>query len=365
MPTATSSSSTSRRAASMSAPRREIYALVNKLAEAGKAVLVISSEHQELFGLCDRVLVMGEGELRGELHAGRTTARKTCFRWRMIAAKHITRKGWPEHDGDQRSPAGERQRGSISATFLQRFGTLGIFLVLVVVASLLVATSFLTKPNILNVLRQVASGAGIMAVGMLFVILTRGIDLSVGSVAALGSVLTRLFHRLFRLSASPTASCSSFSSGAACGLVTGGFVAYLQAAVLRHVARDDGDRARAVADHLGGPADPARRRRRRARRFRLRLPVRHAAAGDPDVRDLHRRRHRAQLHALRPHHHRDRLERGGGAALRHRGAALHPRRSTSSPARWRPSPASSRRAAPASARRRSASAPSSTSSRRS
>ena len=30
-------------------------------------MLVISSEHQELFGLCDRVLVMGEGELRGEL----------------------------------------------------------------------------------------------------------------------------------------------------------------------------------------------------------------------------------------------------------------------------------------------------------
>ena len=39
----------------------------------------------------------------------------------------------------------------------------------------------------MNVLRQVA-GTGIMAVGMLFVILTGGIDLSVGSVLALGSV---------------------------------------------------------------------------------------------------------------------------------------------------------------------------------
>lgn len=47
--------------------KTEIYGLVNKLAEAHKAVLVISSEHQELFGLCNRVLVMGEGELRGEL----------------------------------------------------------------------------------------------------------------------------------------------------------------------------------------------------------------------------------------------------------------------------------------------------------
>jgi ribose transport system ATP-binding protein len=47
--------------------KSEIYGIVLKLAEAGKAVLVISSEHQELFGLCDRILVMGEGRLRGEL----------------------------------------------------------------------------------------------------------------------------------------------------------------------------------------------------------------------------------------------------------------------------------------------------------
>jgi ribose transport system ATP-binding protein len=47
--------------------KTEIYTLVNQLAADGKAVLVISSEHQELFGLCDRVLVLAAGELRGEL----------------------------------------------------------------------------------------------------------------------------------------------------------------------------------------------------------------------------------------------------------------------------------------------------------
>jgi ribose transport system ATP-binding protein len=47
--------------------KTEIYALINQLADNGKAVLVISSEHQELFGLCDRVLAMSEGEIRGEL----------------------------------------------------------------------------------------------------------------------------------------------------------------------------------------------------------------------------------------------------------------------------------------------------------
>ncbi|MEY8141195.1 sugar ABC transporter ATP-binding protein [Falsihalocynthiibacter sp. CO-5D18] len=47
--------------------KTEIYSVIHRLAAEGKAVLVISSEHAELFGLCDRVLVMGEGKLRGEL----------------------------------------------------------------------------------------------------------------------------------------------------------------------------------------------------------------------------------------------------------------------------------------------------------
>lgn len=47
--------------------KTEIYGLIYKMAEEGKAVLVISSEHQELFGICDRVLVMGNGELQGAL----------------------------------------------------------------------------------------------------------------------------------------------------------------------------------------------------------------------------------------------------------------------------------------------------------
>jgi ribose/xylose/arabinose/galactoside ABC-type transport system permease subunit len=112
------------------------------------------------------------------------------------------------------------------ASLLQRFGTLGIFLVLVAVASYW-SPIFLSQGNILNVLRQVASSAGIMAVGMLFVILTRGIDLSVGSIAALGSVLTGYFVATQGFSTGMTI-VLVLLSGAACGLVTGGFVAFLK-----------------------------------------------------------------------------------------------------------------------------------------
>lgn len=45
----------------------EIYTLIRYLATLGVAVIVISSEHQELFGLCDRILVMREGEITCEL----------------------------------------------------------------------------------------------------------------------------------------------------------------------------------------------------------------------------------------------------------------------------------------------------------
>lgn len=111
-------------------------------------------------------------------------------------------------------------------SFLERFGTLGIFLVLVVVATFW-SDSFLSTGNILNVLRQVASGAGIMAVGMLFVILTRGIDLSVGSVAALGSVMTGYFMTFAGFSG-PTTILLVLLCGSACGMVTGWFIAYLR-----------------------------------------------------------------------------------------------------------------------------------------
>jgi ribose/xylose/arabinose/galactoside ABC-type transport system permease subunit len=120
----------------------------------------------------------------------------------------------------------ERSTGSKLAPILQRFGTLAIFLALVIVATVW-SDAFLTKGNILNVLRQVASGAGIMAVGMLFVILTRGIDLSVGSIAALGSVLTGHFVALSGYGTIPTILLVILAGGA-CGLFTGAFVAYLR-----------------------------------------------------------------------------------------------------------------------------------------
>ena len=45
----------------------EIYCVINELAKAGKAIIVISSEMPEIIGTCDRCYVINEGEIAGEL----------------------------------------------------------------------------------------------------------------------------------------------------------------------------------------------------------------------------------------------------------------------------------------------------------
>lgn len=45
----------------------EIYTIINKLAEDGKAIIIISSELPEILGMCDRIYVMNEGRIVGEL----------------------------------------------------------------------------------------------------------------------------------------------------------------------------------------------------------------------------------------------------------------------------------------------------------
>jgi ribose transport system permease protein len=62
-------------------------------------------------------------------------------------------------------------------------------LILITIILTIMSPSFLTTDNIFNVLRQVSINA-LIAYGMTFVILTGGIDLSVGSILALASALT-------------------------------------------------------------------------------------------------------------------------------------------------------------------------------
>jgi putative multiple sugar transport system ATP-binding protein len=51
----------------------EIYGLINRLADQGKGVVMISSELPELLGVCDRIYTVFEGRITGEMNAADAT----------------------------------------------------------------------------------------------------------------------------------------------------------------------------------------------------------------------------------------------------------------------------------------------------
>ncbi|MEU8245630.1 multiple monosaccharide ABC transporter ATP-binding protein [Nonomuraea sp. NPDC048916] len=61
----------------------EIYTIINRLADEGKAVLVISSELPELLGLCDRIYTLSQGRVTGELPRGEATQERLMYHMTM------------------------------------------------------------------------------------------------------------------------------------------------------------------------------------------------------------------------------------------------------------------------------------------
>jgi putative multiple sugar transport system ATP-binding protein len=51
----------------------EIYTIINKLADEGKAILIISSELPELLGICDRIYALSAGRITGEVDRAEAT----------------------------------------------------------------------------------------------------------------------------------------------------------------------------------------------------------------------------------------------------------------------------------------------------
>lgn len=85
------------------------------------------------------------------------------------------------------------KKWKISQGTFRRYGVFVAFVCICVVASLM-TPAFFTVQNIITILKQVSIN-GILAVGVSFVIIAGGIDLSLGSVVALAGVVTALFAR--------------------------------------------------------------------------------------------------------------------------------------------------------------------------
>jgi len=208
------------------AAKSEIYALIRGLAASGFAVVLCSSELPEILALAHRIVVFRDGRVTGTFDRAEATEEKLLAaatgssrvgigdRGSGIAGKSgatTSDSGLGPSTGSGRgecveprtpddvlvseppgappsSPPPRRQR------WFSRFGSL---LGLLAVALLAIIVSpirggrpvFLDVGNLTDILRQVAE-KGILAAGMTPVIISGGIDLSVGSVLALAATLT-------------------------------------------------------------------------------------------------------------------------------------------------------------------------------
>jgi ribose/xylose/arabinose/galactoside ABC-type transport system permease subunit len=110
---------------------------------------------------------------------------------------------------------------------LETYSLILVVFVLVVILSMVTQT-FLTRSNLLNVLRQISIN-GILAIGMTFVVLTGGIDLSVGSVVAFCGIVSAGMIRDAGLPVGVVIAISLLV-GIVLGLFNGYFVAFWNAA---------------------------------------------------------------------------------------------------------------------------------------
>jgi ABC-type sugar transport system ATPase subunit/ribose/xylose/arabinose/galactoside ABC-type transport system permease subunit len=167
--------------------RVEIYRILRQIADAGVPVVIVSSDGLELEGLCDRVVVLSRGEVVGEL-AGEQVTEEAIARAIVTATTHRR-----EEARRQRAIALRRRR---LVNFARGdYAPAAILAVVIVLLALYTNAEngrFLSAFNLTSLLTLMAALAFI-AFGQLIVIMTGGIDLSVGPLAGLLVVIAS-FH---------------------------------------------------------------------------------------------------------------------------------------------------------------------------
>jgi putative multiple sugar transport system ATP-binding protein len=68
----------------------EIYSIINELVEEGKSIIMISSELPEILGMCDRIYVMNEGRIVGEL-PGQEASQEKIMQCIMQSNKEVSK----------------------------------------------------------------------------------------------------------------------------------------------------------------------------------------------------------------------------------------------------------------------------------
>jgi ribose transport system ATP-binding protein len=163
--------------------RLELYRILREVADQGRAVIVVSSDALELQGLCDRVVVFSRGQVVTTL-TGNEVSEQNITGAALTAAKEL-----------RRSTNNERGRVRIRR-FIKGDYAPAVILAVAVLGLALYTNShngfFLGKRSVDNLL-LLASALALISFGQLIVLLTAGVDLSVGPLAGLTVVVLSFF----------------------------------------------------------------------------------------------------------------------------------------------------------------------------
>ena len=106
--------------------KRQIYALLRELAEAGAAILLFTSELPEIQLVCDRTIVVYRGAVTAEMPAAEADEPA------LLKAAHGLARWRRRHDHGRRGHGATRRRGPTGAASPRRHGwTIGVYVLLV------------------------------------------------------------------------------------------------------------------------------------------------------------------------------------------------------------------------------------------
>jgi len=188
--------------------KMEIHQLMRQLANEGRAILMISSEMPEVLGMSDRVVVLSDGRVMGELSADEATEERIL----SLAYGDSSDAGLGDGAGAARMSASGSQsvvsRGlaamEIQASRLRallgkaaanpNWAVAGVYslLLAILAVAFAVSPSFRSLQNLENIIRQ-AAVVGILAVGQTFVVLAGGIDVSVSAIITLVAIFSAAY----------------------------------------------------------------------------------------------------------------------------------------------------------------------------
>jgi len=157
------------------------------VAKTGAAVLFISSDFEELVGMCDRIAVMRKGAITTTQPAAELDVPKLMD----LATTGNAAAQAPAGSGESdplpiTAPGGIPVAGGFGA-FITRWGTIAGMAIAVATIGLM-APNFLSPTNLLDVLKQ-GSLLAFVAVGLTAVLVAGGFDMSAGAVNQLAANL--------------------------------------------------------------------------------------------------------------------------------------------------------------------------------